>query len=242
MREEKQVLNINMESGNELVVRHGDAQSIFEYNGFSYDAYSTDSFVDLVKSKACKPNCVVAYNDAKMVAILDDKIVDRNQDRVTYAFIKSLQYKEWQEILESGGTFDQRSLIKFLQRREDGEIDDIEYFIGMLQNFRYVTNIQGDFSQADDQNYTFMIKVGEQEGSIKIPQVIYLNLEVFNESKFTQRIEIEVEVYKPKSEGEKPAIRFTCPKLQRYLKAAVDHEIEQLKASLDGYLIVTGRI
>lgn len=239
--EEKEVLNLNVD-GKEVIVRHGEAPRIFEYRGFQHEVYSTDSFIRLVKEKSTKPNCVIAYNDDKIIAVLNDKVVDRDQDRVVYAFRKSLQYDEWKEVLNRGAVFDQKTLIKFLQRREMNEIDDMEMFLAMLQNFKYVTNIEADFSRADDQNYTFAIKVGEQEGSIKIPQVIYLNLEIFNESGYIQQIEIEVEVYKPKEAGEKPGFKLTCPKLQRYLKAAVDHEIDQLKDGLKSYLIVTGNI
>lgn len=239
--EEKEILNLNVE-GKEVVVRHGEAPRVFEYQGFQHEVYSTDSFVRLVKEKSSQPNCVVAYNDDKIIAILNDNVIERIQDHVVYAFRKSLQYDEWKEVLTRCTIFDQKTLIKFLQRREPDEVIDMEMFLAMLQNFKYVTNIEADFSRADDQNYTFAIKVGEQEGSIKIPQMIYLNLEIFNESQFTQEIEIEVEVYKPKEAGEKTGFKLTCPKLQRYLKAAVDHEIEELKKGLKNYLIVTGDI
>lgn len=242
MGEVKEVVNLSSIEGNEVIVRRGTAREIFQYNGFNYSAFSTGSFIDLVKAKAVRENCVIAYNENNMTAILDDLVIDRRQDRVKYSFVNSLQAEEWKEILKDGKTFDQRSLIKFLQRREPDEIDDLEFFISMLQNFKYVTNIQGDFSQADDQNYTFMIKVGEQEGSIKIPQFIYLNLEIFNESDFSQKVEVEVEVYKPKQEGEKPLIRLSCPKYQRYQKEAVESEIIKLKEQLSDYLIITGEI
>lgn len=117
-----------------------------------------------------------------------------------------------------------------------------ELLLFNIQNFKYVTNIEGDFSQADNSNYTFMIKSKDGEGTVKIPQFINAKIEILNESDFFQSLEIEIEVYKPKEPGEAPGFKFSCPKLERYLKAAVDHEIETLKQQMDGYLIITGSI
>ncbi|MGL5512791.1 MAG: hypothetical protein ACRDBM_06070 [Sporomusa sp.] len=229
-------------TGDVLTIRRGEAPEIFMYDGFRHTADSTDSLIALIKSKGVQPNTVIAYNEKGIKAILDDTVKDRNQDRITYEFKYSQQYQEWEKILTKGSTFDQRDFIKFLQRREPGEIDNIESLIVSLQNFKYVTNINADFSRENDQNYTFMIKIGEAEGSIKLPQLITTNIEVYNESLFTQPMEIELEVYKPKSEGEKPMFALTCPKLQRYLKEAVKFEIEHIKTELDGYLIVAGNV
>jgi predicted ATP-grasp superfamily ATP-dependent carboligase len=55
-------------------------------------------------------------------------------------------------------------------------------------------------------------------------------------------MEIEIEVIKPKSENEKPIFSLSCPKLSRYKKIALEHEIEQIKKELVGFLIITGSI
>lgn len=227
--------------GDQVVIRTGSATQIFKYNGFQYEAYSTDSFIRMVDAKAIQSNAVVAYDDTGMKAILDDTVIDREQDRVRYDFLKSLQYQEFKQILE-GCRMNQKEFIKFLQRREPDEIKDIEKLLYDLMNFKYVTNIEGDFSQADNNNYTFMIKTKEGEGTVKIPQVINAKIEVFNDSGFFQGMEIEIEVYKPKDPGESPGFELKCPKLSRYLKAAVEHEIETLKKGLPDYLIITGSI
>lgn len=228
--------------GDAITIRRGEAPKIFTYDGFKHIADSTDSLIALVKSKGVKPNTVIAYNETGIKVILDDTVKDRSQDRVNYEFKFSQQYQEWAKILTKGSAFDQRDFIKFLQRRELGEIEGIEALIANLQNFKYVTNINADFSRENDQNYTFMVKIGEAEGSIKLPQLITANIEVYNESKFIQPMELELEVHKPTSEREKPAFGLHCPKLQRYLRAAVNFEIEHLKNELEGYLIVAGNI
>jgi hypothetical protein len=228
--------------GDTLTFREGAAAPIFTYEGFRYTANSTPALIALVKSKSVKENCVIAYDAKGFKAILNDKVIDRRQDRVAYEFQYSLQYEEWQKILENGYIFDQKNLIDFLKRREYEEIEDVDQFICALQNFKFVTNITGDFSFDDRNNYTFAIKVGDAEGTVKLPQIVKASIEIFNESGFCQDIEIELEVKKPKGEGEKPLFALACPKLSRYLKAATDYEIGRVKQELDGYLIVAGNI
>ena len=227
--------------GKELVIREGRAPDIFVYEGQKYNAHSTEAFVGLVKSKASKENCVIGYTEDSARAILDVSIEDRPQDTVDLEFEKSLQAKEWGRILSKDGMrFDQKGLVEFLSRREPDEIVGQEALRASLENFKYVTQIQGDFSRQDAHNYTFMIKVGEAEGSVRLPKIIVVDMEIFKESGFSQEIEIELEFYKPKAENEKPAFRLSCPKFDRYRHKALEEEVRALKKSLDGYLVVAG--
>jgi hypothetical protein len=228
--------------GSVLEIRQGDAKRLYNYKGYSYTANSTDSLIKLVKSKGSQANSVIAYNDDGIKVILDDTVVDREHDRIGYSFKHSLQYEEWESILTRGCAFDQKEFIKFLQRREEGEVQDIESLMGAIQQFKYVTQITGDFTYDNNNNYTFGFKIGEAEGTVRLPQLLYVNIEVYLESGLEQMTEIELEVRRPKSENEKPTFVLTCPKLSRYLKTAVDHEITKLKTELDGYLIVAGNI
>jgi hypothetical protein len=237
---EKQI-NVNP-SGEVLVIREGEAAPIYVYKGFSYTADSTDSLIALVKSKGVKENVIVAYNDAGIEVILDDTIVERKQDRLAYKFKNSIQFEEWEKILTRGYSFDQKEFIKFLQRREVGEIDDIDLLMASVQQFKYVTNIAGEFTYDDNNNYNFAIKIGDAEGTVKLPQFIFAKIEIYLESEFVQTMEIEMEVIRPKGEGEKPMFNLSCPKLNRYLQDAIDYEIKKLKTELDGYLIVAGNI
>lgn len=236
----EQKIMINAQ-GQELTLREGNAKRVYDYQGFHHKAFSTESFTELVDQKASKPDCIVAYDDNGMMAILDDTVVDRDQDRVSYQFKKSLQYKEWKELLE-GCVMNQKAFIKFLQGREPEELQNLELLLFNIKNFKYVTNIAGDFSQDDRNNYTFMIKSSDGEGTVKIPQFINAKIEIFNESNFFQAVEIEVEVYRPKDATEVPGFKFSCPKLERYLKTAVENEVNTMKNNLPGYLIVTGSI
>ena len=228
--------------GDTLIIREGQAPKIYEYGGFKYTADSKASLIALVQSKSVKANCVIAYNESGFKAILDDKVIDRNQDSIYYGFKKSQQYQEWKNILENGQVLGQKNFIDFLRRRELGEIDNTDCLMAAIQNFKYVTNITGDFTYDDRNNYTFAMKVGDAEGTVKLPQIMTANIEVFNDSEFIQTMEIELEVQKPKNEGEKLAFYLHCPKLSRYSKKAVENEIEVVKDELDGYLIVAGNI
>lgn len=227
----------------EIVLREGQARKTYDnYKGFSYKADSTQSFIDVVKSRM-NPNSgsIIAYNEDGMQAIMDDTVRDREQDTAFYAYKKSIQFKEWEGILR-GGVIDQKSFIKFLQRRDDGEVKDLEILLYGLQNFKFVTNIEGDFSQANNNNYTFMYKTKDGEGTVDIPSVINASIEIFNESAFPQSMEIEIEVNKPREAGEKPTFTLQCPKLDRYIKEAMDWEVRKLKEAFSNDLVISGKI
>jgi hypothetical protein len=241
MNNNEQQINITP-AGDQLVIRTGDANEVFDYQGYQYRAESTESLITLVKSKGSVPNSIIAYNQDGIKVILDDTVLDRTQDRLTYNYKFSQQFEEWSKILRNGAVFEQKPFIDFLRRREATEIDCQESLMAAIQNFKYVSNITGDFTYDDRNNYTFGFKIGDAEGTVKIPQIINANIEIYNESQFIQAIEIEIEVKRPKSEGEKPLFALTCPKLERYIKIAIENEIERVKTELEGYLIVAGVI
>jgi len=226
---------------NELTLRQGQAKKIYDYNGFRYKAFSTESFIKLVNSKGEIGSAIVAYDDSGIKAILDDLVVDRDQDIVEYDFRFSQQFLEWKGIL-NGARLNQQDFIKFLKRREPDEVIDLESLMAQLQNFKFVTNISGDFTFDDRNNYTFAMKIGEAEGTVRLPQFIFADIEIYNESGFRQSIEIELEVVIPKNEGEKVLFLLSCPKLERYKRAAMENEMGKVFKGLDGWLIVTGAI
>ena len=217
----------------ELTVRQGCAPDIFQYEGFRYTADTLDSFAKLVSAKAVKENCVVFCNEKGFHAILDDTVQDRKQDTVSYGFSLSVQAEEWKEVLSKGKVFD-------IKRREENEIADIDRLLYAVSNFKYVTNVQGDFSFDDRNNYTFNIKLSDGEGTVRIPRVILANIEILHGSDFRQDIEIEVEVQRPKDPSERPCFLLSCPKYPRYYQTAIDWEYTQLQKRLQDYLIVQG--
>lgn len=227
-------------STGELIVREGNAPDIFQYEGFQSKADTSDSFAKLVLAKAVKENCIVFCNKKGFHATLDDTVQDREQDSVSYGFALSVQAQEWEKILTAGHVFDVKGLIDFLKRREENEMADIDRLLYAVSNFKYVTNVQGDFSFDDRNNYTFNIKLSDGEGTVRIPKVILANIEILHGSDFRQDIEIEVEVERPKDPSERPCFLLSCPKYPRYYQTAIDWEYTQLLKRLPDYLIVQG--
>ena len=232
--------NLNVTpNGQDIVVRHGEAPKVFVYDGFKYLVHCAESFVELVKAKCPSKNCIVSYSGAKISALADDTVIARKQDYIDYSFITSDQFNEFKAVLDK--PLNQKQFIDFLKRREPGDISDIESLLVAIQKFKYVLNISGDLAYDDNDNYTFAIKIGDAEGTVKLPQYVMANIEVFNEAKFFQFMELELKVIKPRSESEKLMFMLECPKLSRYLRSAMLREVEVVKKGLEGYLIVAGQ-
>lgn len=239
-----QETKINITPNGDCTFRTGEAPKIFQYRGYQYKAETTDSFCRLLKAKADRniPAAVVFVNDDGYQAIVDTTVEDRPQDKISFAYGYSVLAQEWLDILRGGKVFSVKNMIEFLKQREEGEIDDIESLMYAAQNFKYVIKTEGDFTRDDKQNYVMAIKIGEAEGTVKVPERFYANIEIFEGSGFMQCIEIEVDIHRPKSEHEgNPGFMLSCPKFDRYLDKAKRNEVAKLEHELTGFLVVTGR-
>jgi hypothetical protein len=234
-------VNVKIEAQNgELVLRQGKATELFQYKGFTYNLTTAQSFVDLVSEKTDEDHAIIFHNDSGFKAIIDDTVTDRPQDKAIYNFAWSVQAKEWLDILKGSVLFDIKSLVDFLKRREKGEIAEYDKLLYAVQNFKYVTKIDGDFTYADGQNYTFNIKKSDAETTVRVPKVITANIELFKGSGFRQDIEIEIEIGHPTDETKKPGFDLSCPKFDRYLEHAKEREFKTVEGQLEDYLIVNG--
>lgn len=226
-------MNINV-TGNqkEIIVREGEAAEVFNYQGQHYEALSTDAFVTLVKKRKTD-NTVVGYHDTGFKAILDDSVIDMPQDEVCYEFRKSLQMIEWEHIFNHPMT--QKEFIKFLKSRRTGtteEIESIDILTENVKRFKFVTNISADYSTDDDNNFTFMYKSKDGEGTVDIPQEIMAYIQILENSDLISRVEVEISVQRPKSEQEKPTFTLNAPTLKRHIEAAEKYEQENLRKLL----------
>lgn len=233
--EEKINLNVTTENG-EVIIRRGDAKKPFDYMGTIYKALSTESFVTLVQARMSN-HTVVGYHDRGFKAILDDSIKDAYRDRVNYEFENSLQLVEWMQELDND--MKQKELIDFLKCRRTlangddiDEVQDLEMLLYNLQNFKFVQNIEADYSRDDDNNYTFAFKSKDGEGTVQLPQSFFINLEFIKGSGFIQIAEIQLEIKRPKSADEKPLFVLRCPRMARYGEVARKHESEKLQELL----------
>jgi uncharacterized protein YqiB (DUF1249 family) len=94
-------INLNVQAANgEVIIRHGEANDIFQYHGFRYEISSAESFVKGVKAKGDPKTSVITYSDKKVVAVTDCTVTDRTQDKIVYEFQKSEQFKEWYSIFD----------------------------------------------------------------------------------------------------------------------------------------------
>lgn len=239
--ETQEKINIEVQ-GENLNIRHGDLPKlpdIFQYKGFQHKTTSAEGFIDLVRSKSNKPNCVVFWDeDGGMKAIMDDTVYDRPQDSVTFSPAWTVQYKEWRDILTKGVSFEQKPFIDFLRTREPHELVGRDDLLMKVRKFTYVTRTEGDAIRDDNNNYSFALKVNNVEATVQIPATMYLDIELFAESEYRQRVELDLEVEIPRKEGEKLKFKLSCPTFERYKQAAIDGIVERIKMELDGYLVV----
>jgi len=221
----------------QVTILHGDIK-VYQFPGTNYKLNSINSIIQLVKWKGSKDHTVIFYDENQVQVILDDSLMDRPQDRAIYGFEFTQAFDEWTEIF--GIAQNQKQFVDFLKRRPWDEMPIIEPLLAQVQNLKLMTEIIGDYSYDDNNNLTFMFKTKDGEKMTKLPTAITLDMIILNESTFSQPVEFELELKKPKSENEKPMFIITCPKQKRYVKEAVEHEVSKMKKELEGYLIMAG--
>lgn len=236
-------LNIDVK-GDTVNIRRGnlpDLPKIFQYEGFSHQTTSAQGFIDLVKAKANKPNCVVFWQrNGHVNAIMDDTVYERPQDTVTYKPAWTIQYAEWKEILTRGVSFDHKSFIDFLRTRQPYELQGRDELLFKVRKFTYATRTDGEAIRDDNNNYSYALKVNNVETTVQMPASVFLEIELFEESNFPQTTELDLEIIIPRKEGEKLTFRLSCPTFTRYESEAMQKIIDSIREGLDGYLVVKG--
>ena len=235
---------INTDSEGVVKIYSGTAPKLldpYEYKGFQYKALSLFSFVSLVKSKGSMEKSVIFHNELCFHAILDDTIMDRRHDTITYQLSKSLLFDVFSKILVDSAAFSVPEFAKFLKRLSAEEIPAIEKLLYGVQNFKYVQNLSGDFSYNNNNDYTFCIKSSGVEQTLKIPQSFSAEIEIFKDSGFFQTFEIEIEIEIPKSQNDGPYFVLSCPKYKYLLEKALKNQVLELAAEFDGWLVVAGQ-
>lgn len=160
--------------------------------------------------------------------------------------IEMLRVPDTDTIVELG--YNIKSTLPAISRRAIGsyaddftvKVDVNEKLLIAVRNFKYVTQTEGDFTRTDDDNYVMSIKVKEAEGTLKMPRFIFVNMVILNESQFTQKIEVQLDIIKPKDEGDKLSFKLSCPIMNRYIKDAIKSETDSIKSELTNYLLLSG--
>ena len=74
-----------------------------------------------------------------------------------------------------------------------------------------------------------MIKVKDQEGTARIPNQFSIQIPLLNESDLIVPLEIELELFKPKSEDDKPMLKLSCPLLTGISKQLLNMKLKRLE-------------
>lgn len=235
----EQQINISP-TGERLEIWHGQLPSVFVFANQKFAVESTASFIELIKWKGSKENTIISYDKDCLDVILDCTVTDRPQDRGRFTFQLSQDMKEWSGIF--GKQIPQKFFVDFLRRLPVGQLINADAIMGAVQTLKIATSFMGDYTFNDNNNYVVMFKVQDAEGSTEIPSLLNIAVPILNESDLVSDIEIELELQKPTSDGQRPLFTLRCPKWERYYREAVAHEVEVLKKALPGYLILAGQI
>lgn len=212
---------------------------VHEWNPVKYNLNSMSAVIDFVERKGTVENTVVFYNGSDVRVILDDSIQDRPLDQAMYPFNLSDRFKNWGEVF--GRRMNQKDLANFLRRLELDELPDRDMLVANIRKLQVITEIKGDYEYDEAGNVSVMYKESNgREGLMALPSLIEPYMPILNESNYEASIEVELELIKPKSEDEKPAIILTCPKKDLYIKDAIEYEVHRLKEALPEHLILAG--
>jgi hypothetical protein len=239
-------INICPKEGTEvirIITEPLQERKINEWNPKTYNLYSMKSVISLAQTKGSRANTVISYSDVSVKVILDDSIQDRPLDRAVYCFEKSQQLLDWEKIFDKA--LPQKDLVDFLKRRADSEFIESEFarekLISQVQKIKFITEIKGEFEYDDNSNISVMYKeTNGTEGIMQLPGQINICITLLNESDWLGEMFVELELIKPKAEGEKPVIKLTCPKLKSHMLENIMYEVNKLKTALPEYLILSG--
>lgn len=240
MEEKKIEVNVSAKDG-ELVIRHGDAPEIFTYRGQRFLANSMNAFIDLAKKHMVVAGSpVAAYDEQRIIAVLNQSVHDRPLDMICYNYKFALDYRYLKGLL--GKAMTQKDLIDAVKRLTSyfGWKTPADLLIARLKTLKLVTNIAGDFQVDDNNNYTFAIKVGDAEGTTQLPSELVLDMPIYNEQKEMFEVNLELEVVKPKNENERPLFVLRCPLVDILERDALLSEIKNAQEQLVEMLIVEG--
>jgi hypothetical protein len=221
-------------------IRTGLAPEIFVYKGFEYTVYDRNSFIDSIVKFGDASITVAAFNvDQKTItAIIDVENEDRPHDKITLAMKPTNELARWMVVLNT--RMDHRQFVKFLERQKKMKLDSM---IAAVKQLKFVTQTTGDFSFDDNNNYSFIFKVGDAEGTARLPQSMDVEFDpILENGILSGAVTFEIELVKPVNEKDRPGIILSSPLLTDLLEAAVKAEIEEVRKALPDYLIMNGAI
>lgn len=242
--DENQTIKIVPQPGTEkLIIEHRPVQElkVHPWNVLSLETSDVESFVEVVRFRGTPENTIVTIdgqNTAK--AILNDQVMVRPFDTVSMRITEGDEFGDWHTIC--GKKLTQKQMVDFLKNREPETVAGAENLIVTFARLKTITQIIGEYENDNDGNVHFMFKSQNGEGHASIPNLIYATIPVF-ESKdpLYQIMEFEVEFIRPKAETEKPLFVISCPRMNRYIKKASEHEMDKLRKELVGFTLLNNK-
>jgi hypothetical protein len=216
------------------------------FTGSQCDLTSTQAVIDLINKRGSAENTLIYYLDKPdkptIQVILDDTIQDRDQDTAVYRFEESDLLKEWKAVFGESG-IDQKNFIKFLKRRDASEFTQpalLQELLAIAQTLNIATVINFDSMYQNENNKEVSFKIKDADSSTYIPDTFRLQIPLYNESDLISEIEIELELVKPRDEGQKARFVLSCPRLPKDKKLAIQYEIDKIRKELPGYTLLAG--
>lgn len=198
-----------------------------------------ESFVAFVKQYGDPKKGSVFYSSGAGERFTVTMFFDamNREESVELTFSRSL---ELQTFLGKGpgAIMNQKQFLKTLETFPEC-IESVTAIRAMVERLQMSKEIKFE-SNLDPDNLTFIYseKGGQQEG--KLPKKIMLTLPFFEGSENRIRIEVDLDVEMPKSEGDKPSFKLENVKHARTERDAVKAEIDSMKQKLSGWLFLNG--
>lgn len=224
----------------DLILRSGNAPDIYVNKGYAYKTTTTESFIAAMKRFGSQERSVLAAEGGKIKAIVDCTILDRPQDSIGLAWAHSAEAERWSQVLDK--RLPQPIFVKFLER-ECRLVSSpvLESLLAQLKVLKISTQILGDYSMDDRNNYTFMYKIGDMEGTTRIPSLIQIEIPLLDKGR-NETVDIEIEFFQPTNATEKPAFGLICPTWEDLLQSSIDYEVDKIRKELPGWLILDGSL
>ena len=175
-----------------------------------------------------------------MMAVIDHYQEERQQSRVNLSWAPSSEAKRWASVM--GKQLIQAQFVKFLEREARiGKAPIIENLLAQMKGLKINAQIIGDYSMDDRNNYTFMYKIGDLEGTSKIPALLQIEIPLLDGGR-KETVDIEIEFIRPNNATDKPMFWLTCPTWSDLLQQTIDFEVDKVRQALTGWTLIKGNL
>ena len=233
-------LHIKLEGDQKhLIVQELETRRVHPWNVINYGFGSTKAFIAYIKNRVDKNVSTVFYNDKGIRVNIDEFQQDKPVSTGSYEFQLSKHVETWIGLTRNQ-SLSQNGFVKFLKGQDPEVVKDLELLIGKLGKLTFVTVIDSEHTAKDMKgNSTIMYKSKDGEGSVAIPDYIYINVDMLKDGVLGKvDLPFELILNKPKNEEDRPTITLTCDRFNLFYQKAVEAEQDFLVKELSEYLVV----